>query len=138
MLAKENIKVNANLKGLRASDYVIRRVTKEDQDDSGWRFQALIKNDSASALTDIECSLRYYDSGGRFIGRDEGFLLGSDELAKQEDKSISIELDIPSSTARAEFSLKASKTNFLEKYNFLLFGTALVTAALLLFFSDYF
>ena len=136
MLTKETIQIDAKPKGLSASEFIIRQVSREDKDDTGWRFQAVVRNDASSALTALEYAIRYYDSGGRFVGLDEGFTLGSDDIGRNEDKSISIDLDIPASANRAIFSIKARKTSLLEKYNLLIFGILIVVAAILFLFSD--
>lgn len=136
MLPNDVIKIKAKPKGLNAKEHIVRQISKDDEYDTGWRFQAVVQNDTSSTLTDLEYALRYYDSGGRFVGLDEGFALGSNELDRHEDKSISIDLDIPASTSKAVLSLKAKKTNFLEKHNFLIFGGAIVVAAILFFLSN--
>ena len=135
MLTRDAIQIDAKPSGLNVTEHVIRNVSRDSEDNAGWRFQAVVKNDTSSALTDLEYALRYYDSGGRFIGLDEGFALGSDDLARREDKSISIDLDIPDSASKAVLSLKAKKTNFLEKHSFLIFGCTMVVAAILFFLS---
>lgn len=136
MLTNDAIQIDAKPSGLNATEHVIRQVSKNSENDTGWRFQAVVKNNTSSALTDLEYALRYYDSEGRFIGLDEGFTLGSNGLARQEDKSLSIDLDIPASASKAILSLKAKKTNFLEKHNFLIFGCAIVVASILFFLSN--
>ena len=117
MLPKEAIEVEAKPQGLSAREFAIRQVKKDSDEDTGWRFQAIVSNRSASALTDFECALRYYDSGGHFVGLDEGYFLGADDLDREEDKSVSIDLDIPASASKAIFSIKAKKTNFFGVFS---------------------
>jgi hypothetical protein len=135
MITTSSIRIDSKAKNLIVSDYVVRHVSNSDEEDSGWRFQAVIKNDSSSCLTDLSYSLRYFDTGNRFLGLDEGFTLGSDELARDQDLSVNIDLNIPSDATYAVFAIKAKKTNFIEKHNFILFGAAILIAAIILFFS---
>ena len=136
MLTNDAIEIEAKPSGLNATEHAIREFSKDGEYDTGWCLQAVVKNDTSSVLKDLEFSLRYYDLEGRFIGLDKGFALGSDDLARREDKSISIDLDITPSASKAVFSLKANKTNFIEKYSLLFFSCAIVVVAILFFLSN--
>ena len=129
-LSASVVEIKSKTKGLIVLDWTIRQCSKEDGDDSGWRLQALLKNESSSALKDVSSELRYFDSAGKFIGVDEGFSI-YDDLEKQEDQSVSISLSVPAGTTRAIFSVKGTRTHFFEKHSFLLFGAALVISALI-------
>lgn len=133
MLTKQSIKIETKRKWLKVSEFTIRQVTVTDEDDTGWRFQAILENASSADVVDIEFALRYYDSGGQFLGLDEGSYFRPDEMAKHDDKSISLDLDVPAGATSGVFSIKAKKSDFLEKHGFFLFAVAMVVAALLFF-----
>jgi hypothetical protein len=131
------VEVRSKTKALAVADWTIRQSRREDEEDSGWRFEAILRNESSRAFKDVESELRYFDSRGKFIGVDEGFSI-SNELAGKEDKTVSISITVPSDTRRAVFLVKASHTNFLEKHSFLLFGVALLLSAVLFLFAGLF
>ena len=124
-------------KRLTVADWTIRETRKEDADDTGWRFQAVLRNECSSPLKNIEAELRYFDSSGKFLGVDEWISMTIfDELGAKEDKAVSISLNVPPGTSRALFSVKGRATSVLdvlEKHGFLLFGVAILVAAVLHF-----
>ena len=130
MISPKKIDVKSKTTGLRISDWALREVPKEDEEDTGWRFQAILINESKSELGDLETDVRYFDASGKFLGVDEGYSL-VDELNRGSDKAISVSLSPPLETARMQFTARAKKTSFLEKQGFLLFGLVLLAAAAL-------
>ena len=118
MLTHQLIEIETKQKWLTVSEFTIRQVAATDEDDTGWWFQAILENASWADLIDLEFALRYYDSGGEFIGLDEGSYFRPNEIARHDDKSISLYSDIPATASKGVFSLKAKKTDFLEKHGF--------------------
>ena len=117
MLAPRTIEIKSKTRGLEVSDWTIRQVSKERDDDPGWRFQAILTNESKSDFDELEIELRYHDSGGKFLGLDEGFVSGSDELKRGDDKAISIDLNPPPELAGGVFTVKASKSTLLRQHS---------------------
>jgi|GEM_PF-6985070 len=138
MLSPDAIVIDSKPKCLLVSDWTLRLVSKEDEEDSGWRFQAIIKNDSSSDLTDLEYGLRYFDSAGAFLGVDEGFSLGTGDLRRREDKAISVSLEIPAMATHGVFVVRAEQTNFFQKHNFLLLGAAILISSIFFFLANLF
>ena len=131
-LSKEAVEIRSKSKGLIVVDWTIRETRKEDAEDSGWRFQAVLQNKSPSPFKDLESEVRYFDSAGKFLGMDEWVSI-LDELGRSEDKAVSISLNVPPDTCRAVFCAKGKRTNILEKHGFLLFGVAVLLAAVISF-----
>jgi hypothetical protein len=131
-LSKEAVEIRSNSKGLIVADWTIRETRKEDAEDSGWRLQAVLLNESFGQFKNLESEVRYFDSAGKFLGVDEwvSFL---DELGRGEDRAVSISLNVPSNTSRAVFCAKGKRTNFFERHAFLLFGVVVLLAAVISF-----
>lgn len=137
MLATSSIEIDTKLKGLDVPEMALRSVSREDEQDTGWRFQAIISNVSSARLTDLEFALRYYDNNGSFLGIDEGYSLGPDDIGPADDKAVSVSLNIPPSASRAVFSVKAQKESFVEKHSLVLFGAGLVLMPILFSLGDF-
>jgi hypothetical protein len=137
-LQNDAIIVRSKTNKLLVSDWIIRKVIPESEDDSGFRFQALIKNSSRSTFKDLEYDIRYFDSGGKFVGADHGFSMSSEEVPPLDDKPLTVNLTIPPNTSRAEFTVKATSKNFFQEHNLVIFSVAFVLGSVVLFLSGFF
>lgn len=131
-LPKSAVEIISKSKGLTVTDWTIRESGKEDEEDSGWRFQAILQNVSSGVFKGLEAELRYFDSSGQFLGVDEWFTI-LEELESQGDKTVNISLNVPLGTSRAVFHAKGNRSNFFEKHSFLLFAVLLLISCVLLF-----
>ncbi|MAE61206.1 MAG: hypothetical protein CMJ49_07600 [Planctomycetaceae bacterium] len=107
-ISQSNIELKINCRGLVVDGWTVRHVSPVDEDDSGWRLQAVLRNDSGKTLENVDCDLRYYDVEDKFLGLDDGMVFISDMDAGR-DEAVSIDLNVPDRTHHAAFAVRGSR-----------------------------
>ncbi len=107
-ISQSDIELKIKCRGLVVDGWTVRHVSPVDEDDSGWRLQAMLRNDSGKTLENVDCELRYYDVEQKFLGLDDGMVFISDMDAGR-DEAVSIDLNVPDRTHHSVFAVRGSR-----------------------------